>query len=265
MASLNNFLNTAGNEYLRLLLIFVLVLIAVFLVFYLIRAVLRMMRGGALGGKRARQPRLGFIEEAEIDARRRLVLIRRDNVEHLILLGPTHDLVVESNIMKAFDAQKLAPTHTSSPMRDMQAPYSEEAFTPNVKNAARKAAGEPQATSHAQAAPQNQAPQGEAPTYVRTAVPMPPPPLQAPTPRATQQAPLVERAAPARFTPIPVAPTPIAAPPARPPELPKQELSKHEQQYEEQIISLTPSLRPSKISFDSLEDEMAMLLGQKKT
>jgi flagellar protein FliO/FliZ len=47
-------------------------------------------------GKRGR--RLAVVEVAPIDARRRLVLVRRDGVEHLLLLGATHDLVVEAGL-----------------------------------------------------------------------------------------------------------------------------------------------------------------------
>lgn len=47
-------------------------------------------------GKRGR--RLAIVEVAPLDARRRLVLVRRDGVEHLLLLGATHDLVVESGV-----------------------------------------------------------------------------------------------------------------------------------------------------------------------
>ena len=42
--------------------------------------------------------RLQVIAATSIDARRRLVLIRRDDVEHLLLLGQTQELVVESGI-----------------------------------------------------------------------------------------------------------------------------------------------------------------------
>ena len=37
-----------------------------------------------LGTSRGRQPRLAVIDAAPIDGRRRLVLIRRDNIEHLL-------------------------------------------------------------------------------------------------------------------------------------------------------------------------------------
>ncbi len=52
-------------------------------------------------GLRGRQPRLAVIDAALIDGRRRLVLIRRDNIEHLLMLGGPTDLVIEPNIIRA--------------------------------------------------------------------------------------------------------------------------------------------------------------------
>jgi hypothetical protein len=46
-------------------------------------------------------PRLAVIDAAAVDGRRRLVLVRRDNVEHLIMIGGPSDLVVEPNIVRA--------------------------------------------------------------------------------------------------------------------------------------------------------------------
>jgi hypothetical protein len=51
-------------------------------------------------GPRGRQPRLAVIDVASLDARRRLVLIRRDNAEHLLMIGGPTDVVVESNIAR---------------------------------------------------------------------------------------------------------------------------------------------------------------------
>lgn len=42
--------------------------------------------------------RLGIVEIAPIDAKRRLILVRRDDVEHLIVLGTSSELLVESGI-----------------------------------------------------------------------------------------------------------------------------------------------------------------------
>jgi flagellar protein FliO/FliZ len=47
-----------------------------------------------------RGQRLGITEYQEIDEARRLVIVRRDNVEHLLLIGGENDLVIESNISR---------------------------------------------------------------------------------------------------------------------------------------------------------------------
>lgn len=47
---------------------------------------------------RNRHKRLSIVEVAPVDGRRRLVLVRRDAVEHLLLLGPNSETVVETNI-----------------------------------------------------------------------------------------------------------------------------------------------------------------------
>ena len=59
-------------------------------------------------GSRGRQPRLAVIDAAQVDARRRLVLIRRDNTEHLLMIGGPTDLVVEPNIVRAVAARDVA-------------------------------------------------------------------------------------------------------------------------------------------------------------
>jgi flagellar protein FliO/FliZ len=47
---------------------------------------------------RDEQQRLAVVEVTNVDARRRLVLLRRDNTEHLVLLGVNRDLLIESGI-----------------------------------------------------------------------------------------------------------------------------------------------------------------------
>src|SRR5262245_7154556 len=56
---------------------------------------------------RGRQPRLAVIDAATVDGRRRLVLIRRDNIEHLLMIGGPTDLVVEPNIVRAMAAREV--------------------------------------------------------------------------------------------------------------------------------------------------------------
>ena len=47
------------------------------------------------------EKRLAVVEHANVDGRRRLVLVRRDGVEHLIMTGGPVDLVIETGIGSA--------------------------------------------------------------------------------------------------------------------------------------------------------------------
>ena len=46
----------------------------------------------------ARERRLDVIDHANVDGKRRLLLVRRDNVEHLIMTGGPVDVVIETGI-----------------------------------------------------------------------------------------------------------------------------------------------------------------------
>jgi flagellar protein FliO/FliZ len=67
----------------------------------------RRFGSGRLGSSaRGRQPRLAVIDYASVDNRRRLILVRRDNVEHLLMIGGPTDIVVEPNIVRAVPAAR---------------------------------------------------------------------------------------------------------------------------------------------------------------
>lgn len=51
-------------------------------------------------GGRSRQGRLAVMDTVPVDQKRRLVLVRRDDVEHLLLIGGSRDLVVEPGITR---------------------------------------------------------------------------------------------------------------------------------------------------------------------
>jgi len=53
---------------------------------------------GAQGFLRPLDKRLGVVETAPVDARRKLLLVRRDDVEHLIMIGGPLDLLLETGI-----------------------------------------------------------------------------------------------------------------------------------------------------------------------
>jgi hypothetical protein len=67
----------------------------------------RRFAGNRLGANtnRGRMPRLAVIDAAAVDGRRRLVLVRRDNIEHLLMIGGPTDIVVEPNIVRATPAR----------------------------------------------------------------------------------------------------------------------------------------------------------------
>ena len=66
------------------------------------------LRRFGLGGsvRPMRGNRLSVIESLTLDARHRLVLIRRDDREHLVLLG-TSEIVVESGIIPPLPPQEV--------------------------------------------------------------------------------------------------------------------------------------------------------------
>lgn len=78
----------------------VIALTVVLLLFSLFVFVLRRLMGSKAPQGRSRQPRLAVMDNAPVDARRSLILIRRDNVEHLLLIGGPSDVVVEQNIVR---------------------------------------------------------------------------------------------------------------------------------------------------------------------
>jgi hypothetical protein len=68
--------------------------------------------GGTVRGRKG--SRLAISEYYEIDKTRRLVLVRRDDVEHLVLIGGNQDVVIESEI--------TSPLTDSGPQAMRQAP-----------------------------------------------------------------------------------------------------------------------------------------------
>ncbi len=89
---------------------FFLAFIAVLALIGLAAWLVRRFAGNRLGANasRGRMPRLAVIDAAAVDGRRRLVLVRRDNVEHLLMIGGPTDIVVEPNIIRAMPGRDQA-------------------------------------------------------------------------------------------------------------------------------------------------------------
>ena len=76
------------------------------------------------------EPRLAVINAANVDGHRRLVLVRRDNVEHLLLIGGPTDAVIEPNIGRTGAATTApAPVRVSVPAAH-ESPVRRKAATP---------------------------------------------------------------------------------------------------------------------------------------
>ncbi len=75
-----------------------------------------------IAGGRNRKPRLAVIDVAAIDSRRRLVLIRRDDVEHLVMIGGPGDVVIEQGIRRKPPESRIAPEFSEPRPPAVEAP-----------------------------------------------------------------------------------------------------------------------------------------------
>ena len=82
------------ETYLRFILVLVFVLGLVLLLGWVLRR-----SGFGTGAAMGKGRRLGVVESAFLGPKHRLVLVRRDRVEHLVLIGPASSVVVESGIV----------------------------------------------------------------------------------------------------------------------------------------------------------------------
>jgi flagellar protein FliO/FliZ len=81
---------TLLNAAMALGVVLVLIVLCVWALKFVFRA------SGNVGRGRAR--RLSVVEHLPLDARRQILIVRRDNVEHVILTGGPQDIVLESNV-----------------------------------------------------------------------------------------------------------------------------------------------------------------------
>lgn len=84
-----------ATAYIRFLLALVLVLGLIFALTWVMK---RFGLGQQHAGPLGRKKRLRTVETTNLDSRHRLVLVRRDNVEHLIVLSPGSSQLIESGI-----------------------------------------------------------------------------------------------------------------------------------------------------------------------
>ena len=100
--------------------------------------------------QRGRMPRLAVIDAAAVDGRRRLVLVRRDNVEHLLMIGGPSDIVVEPNIVRAMPGRDMAPRPAVGEQPPRIAPLPDVAWSDEAARAERTDARSTDAFDHAE-------------------------------------------------------------------------------------------------------------------
>jgi flagellar protein FliO/FliZ len=107
---LSSILGTDGSPLLSYLIVFLIMVVLLSLFAFGAKRFARgrLTLGGNGGTSRSRQPRLGIVDIYELDRQRQLILLRRDNIEHLLLVGGPNDVVVERNIVRAGTARVSA-------------------------------------------------------------------------------------------------------------------------------------------------------------
>jgi len=93
---------------------FILALAGVLALIAIAAFILKRAGWGGMRVPKAGQKRLAVTAAIALDGRRRLLLVRRDNVEHLLLIGGPADLVVETGIAAGGSSfeKHLAPQPT---------------------------------------------------------------------------------------------------------------------------------------------------------
>jgi flagellar protein FliO/FliZ len=97
----------SADTYWRFVIALLLVVALIFAAAWIAR---RLGLGGRLVAVGGKKRRLAIVEVLPLDGKRRLVLLRRDGAEHLVLLGLNADLLVESRIAPRADGADFAAT-----------------------------------------------------------------------------------------------------------------------------------------------------------
>ena len=244
---------------------------ALLIVLWMLRFWLRRAPRRVFAGPRTQQQRLAIVDAAVIDEHRRIVLVRRDDVEHLLMIGGYNDLVVERDIgkpmpvavattpMVAAEPAVSAPVVAAPPQTEshVTAPATAEKPTP-AKDAPRRSLGwsgrkaadnKPAAVAAVAAAAPAVTTAAESPARAEPVVEMPPMQDDWQSGEADSQTPVAEEASlseTAAAEPAPAEPAPL------------------DQQADEPEPIAPKSAEPKEGGMDdkTLENEMEKLLGE---
>lgn len=255
----------AGPEYASAMIWTLGALILLLVILVVIRVVRGLTFGTFVAGGRNRKTRLAVMDATAVDSHRRLVLVRRDDVEHLVLIGGPTDIVVEQNIRLHAPARRPVPAeprhHEDAPAR--QAPESLKA--------------PPEAAEPPPAPPPAPAPPKPAPAAAATPASLTSRISSAfrPAASAPAAATVTPTAAPAHPAPTPPPPRPVAAPAPSPTPVstpaPEKSGDLDDALLKELEVTLgdrpgasqpSPVRAEAAANPEKVEDEMSRLLGE---
>jgi len=136
--------NVAGQGYVAALLWTFAALILLIVVLLVIKVVRNLTFGTFVAGGRNRKTRLAVMDATAVDSHRRLVLVRRDDIEHLILIGGPTDVVVERDIRLATPRRPALTGDSGQQQAAPQRPRAPQPAPAPVPTPARQAAPPPQ-------------------------------------------------------------------------------------------------------------------------
>ncbi|MER8807893.1 flagellar biosynthetic protein FliO [Mesorhizobium australicum] len=239
--------SVAGPGYAAALLWTFAALILLVIVLIIVRLVRNLTFGTFVAGGRNRKTRLAVMDATAVDSHRRLVLVRRDDIEHLLLIGGPTDVVVERDIRLAAPRRPaLTGDGGLQPVPAAAAPAAKPR-SPQPPPVPPRQAPAPQPVAMAQPARQR---------------PAAPPPAPAPAPKPAAQA-----YPSTNVTPLPAYGSANANAARHTPPAPTQDsiddtLMKELEVSLDQPRSGGPVGKPAAKAPPSLDDEMTRLLGE---
>lgn len=270
---------TAGPAYTQAVFWTLLALLMLLVVLVAIRIFRNMTFGTYVAGGRNRKTRLAVMDATALDSHRRLVLVRRDDIEHLLLIGGPTDVVVERDI-------RLAQTRRSSASSDpaLEPPQPPAQAGPALAPPPATAAARPAELPRPQVQPVRPPSLTPPPRVLPERAPatLPPRTAEARAPVRNEPRPAGPPVppAPAATGPLPVAPAPSGPPapsmplPQKPgaapaqPAQPKTPVVQQDELDDALLKELEVSLDGGDVrgpKASSLDDEMAKLLGELST
>ncbi|MCQ8872546.1 flagellar biosynthetic protein FliO [Mesorhizobium sp. LMG17149] len=156
--------SVAGPGYAAALLWTFAALVLLVIVLVIIKLVRNLTFGTFVAGGRNRKTRLAVMDATAVDSHRRLVLIRRDDIEHLLLIGGPTDVVVERDIrLSALRRPALTGDGGLQPVPATAAPAATRPRPPQPAPPPARQAPAPQPVNTTPARPRATAPPAPAP------------------------------------------------------------------------------------------------------